>query len=182
MHKNHISSLMNSSGAWTTDSPQLGLVLIDYFQHLFTSQRNDTRILDNIPLPSLSQSDITFFNQPFSMEEIKAAIWNMGVWKAPGPDGIHMGFYKDNWDLVKHQILQTASYFFSGLSAIHQINFIDPQKSSALKLRLISDLLVCAIPFTKLYPNALLTEFPAFFLILSMRIKVLLSSIEGWLL
>lgn len=82
MHRNHISSLMNSSGVWITDSAQLGSVLTDYFQHLFTSQRNNPRILDNIPLPSLNQSDITFLNQPYSMEEIKAAICKLGAWKA----------------------------------------------------------------------------------------------------
>lgn len=116
---------MNSNGDWTTDQDQIGLVLFTYFQHLFTSQINDPSIFDNITLQPLNQTDISLLNQLFSIEDIKNAIWKLGAWKAPGLDEIPTGFYEENWDLVKDQVFHTASHFLSGLTTIHEINFVD---------------------------------------------------------
>uniref|UniRef100_A0A0A9DKR8 Reverse transcriptase domain-containing protein n=1 Tax=Arundo donax TaxID=35708 RepID=A0A0A9DKR8_ARUDO len=37
--------------------------------------------------------------EPFSVDEIKSAAFNIGDLKAPGPDGIHAIFYKKFWSL-----------------------------------------------------------------------------------
>ena len=41
-------------------------------------------------------------------EEIKAALWSLKAYKAPGPDGLHAGFFQRYWlvvgDLVKAEI------------------------------------------------------------------------------
>jgi len=43
--------------------------------------------------------------KPFSMEEVKAAVWDCENFKCPGPDGITFGFIKDFWDLLKEDVM-----------------------------------------------------------------------------
>lgn len=33
-------------------------------------------------------------------EEVKKALFDMGPWKSPGPDGYPAGFYQQNWNIV----------------------------------------------------------------------------------
>lgn len=121
--RNHISSLIDPRGSWTSNNDKLGLILLNYFNSLFTSEGVQPYILNHSRFTSLNPSDKAFLNQPFTPSEIKTAIWDLGSWKAPGPDGIQVGFYNDNWELVKDKIYQIALDFFSSHITIHQINF-----------------------------------------------------------
>lgn len=48
---------------------------------------------------------------PFSLEEIKAAIWACGSEKALGPDGFTFKFLKNYWELIKGDVLALVKYF-----------------------------------------------------------------------
>jgi hypothetical protein len=43
---------------------------------------------------------------PFTVEEVKKAVFSIGDFKAPGPDGLHAVFYKQFWDICGHEITQ----------------------------------------------------------------------------
>jgi hypothetical protein len=43
---------------------------------------------------------------PFNVEEVKKAVFSIGDFKAPGPDGLHAVFYKQFWDICGHEITQ----------------------------------------------------------------------------
>jgi len=44
--------------------------------------------------------------RPFTMEEVKAAVWDVDSFKCPGPDGITFGFIKDFWDMLKTDVMR----------------------------------------------------------------------------
>jgi len=44
--------------------------------------------------------------RPFSVEEVKAAVWDCENFKCPGPDGITFGFIKDFWDILKEDVMR----------------------------------------------------------------------------
>lgn len=90
---------------WSTDHTQLRSILFTYFQNLFTIERYDLHYLKNINFPKFAQYDKYLLFQLYIDVEIKTTIWKLGAWKALGPDGILVGFYKDHWDLVGQQIL-----------------------------------------------------------------------------
>jgi hypothetical protein len=46
-------------------------------------------------------SDLT---APFSDDEIKSALFQMGATKAPGPDGFPALFYQTHWEILKDDI------------------------------------------------------------------------------
>lgn len=51
--------------------------------------------LNNVELPTISDKDKEYLEQPLSAGEIDQAIKGMKSGKAPGPDGFPIGFYKE---------------------------------------------------------------------------------------
>jgi len=39
--------------------------------------------------------------KPFSLEEVKAAVWDCDNFKCTGPDGITFRFIKDFWEILR---------------------------------------------------------------------------------
>jgi len=39
-----------------------------------------------------------------NLEEIKDALWSMKLYKAPGPDGLHVGFFQRFWLVVGESV------------------------------------------------------------------------------
>ena len=45
-------------------------------------------------------------NYPVTEKEVKEGLWNMKPFKAPGPDGMHAGFYQRNWKVAKDVVVR----------------------------------------------------------------------------
>ena len=65
--------------------------------------------------------------KPFSLDEIKEAVWDCDSYKSPGPDGINFGFIKDFWLELKDEIFRFVSEFHRNgkLSKGIKTTFID---------------------------------------------------------
>ena len=64
--------------------------------------------------PGLVTQDESFkLIQPFTLEEIKSAVFEMNPDKAPGPDGFSMVFYQKYWDLVQTDLMSLLSDFYN---------------------------------------------------------------------
>nr|GFA33540.1 RNA-directed DNA polymerase, eukaryota [Tanacetum cinerariifolium] len=47
-----------------------------------------------------------------SNEEIKRAVWDCGIDKAPGPDSFTFGFYRRYWDIIGNDVVDAVKWFF----------------------------------------------------------------------
>jgi hypothetical protein len=92
--RNFIRQLKNVAGDIVDDQGQLLNMAADYFQHLFTAevQVPDQELIDKVQ-PCVSNEMNEKLLSPFSREEVKKALFNIGDLKAPGPDGLHAVFY-----------------------------------------------------------------------------------------
>ena len=45
-------------------------------------------------------------------EEVRAAIWSMKAFKAPGPDGLHAGFFQRFWLVVGKSVTEEVLAVF----------------------------------------------------------------------
>jgi hypothetical protein len=54
----------------------------------------------------LSFAEGGLLTKPFSLAEVKQAVWECDSFKSPGPDGISFGFIKEFWDLLQHDFLR----------------------------------------------------------------------------
>jgi hypothetical protein len=76
--------------------------------------------------------------KPFSMEELKIAVWDCDSCKCPGPDDVNFGFIKDFWDDMKVDLLRFVYEFHRNGKLLKGINstFITliPKKQSPQSL------------------------------------------------
>nr|GEX72061.1 RNA-directed DNA polymerase, eukaryota [Tanacetum cinerariifolium] len=72
-----------------------------------------TRLTLDMEFPNkLSTDQSHYLERPFSMEEVKGAVWGCDLNKSPGPDGFTFKFYRRYWSLIKDDVLEAVNYFF----------------------------------------------------------------------
>ena len=59
---------------------------------------------------------------PVTNDEIEREIFQLGPYKAPGPDGIPTFLYHEYWDIVKQDILNSVQAFFHSGSLLKSLN------------------------------------------------------------
>ncbi|GJW89939.1 RNA-directed DNA polymerase, eukaryota, reverse transcriptase zinc-binding domain protein [Tanacetum coccineum] len=56
-----------------------------------------------------------------SKEEIKRAVWDCGIDKAPGPDGFTFGFYRRYWNLIENDVVDAVKWPISLIGSLYKI-------------------------------------------------------------
>ena len=122
---NRIMGLEDNTGVWATKKEDIAVMLNSYFTDMFTTTRPDEESLGGVlegverrVTPTMSKS----LDAPFSAEEVKRAVFSMGAWKSPGPDGFHAGFFQENWDLVGADVTRTCLKVLNGHCSIRELN------------------------------------------------------------
>jgi hypothetical protein len=82
-------------------------LILHYFANLFTSEVQETNpaLLEKV-IPRVDHAMNEKLLAPFTVEDVKKAVFSIGDFKAPGPDGIHAIFYKKFWDICGGEISQ----------------------------------------------------------------------------
>jgi len=62
--------------------------------------------------------------RPFTLEEVKTAIWDCDSYKCLGPDGVNFGFIKDFWVDMKDDLMWFVSEFHHNGKLLKGINNI----------------------------------------------------------
>lgn len=102
-----------------------GDILKSYFQKLFTNEGVSLHYTNNLHFIPFTSTDKEILHNHFSVEKIRSVVWQLGSWKAPGLDGIPIGFYKEHWDLVGQNIGHMVLSSLNGHSTLAYINTID---------------------------------------------------------
>lgn len=74
--------------------------------------------------PSFPKSNSNL-SEPFSDNEIKVATSQLGQWKTPSPDGLPVGFFAKNWDLVGCDVIRLVRGMASGSISTSDFNYTD---------------------------------------------------------
>uniref|UniRef100_A0A803Q408 Reverse transcriptase domain-containing protein n=1 Tax=Cannabis sativa TaxID=3483 RepID=A0A803Q408_CANSA len=80
----------------------------------------NTRIITQGPCVTNMHSQILL--APYSMEDVKKAVFNIPASKAPGPDGYNSSFYQDNWELIKNDIFEAVTSFLHIGKLLKELN------------------------------------------------------------
>ncbi|XP_075640339.1 uncharacterized protein LOC142612100 [Castanea sativa] len=99
-------------------------VAIEYFQSIFhswTCQRMEECLgaMQHNVTPAMQD----ILSSDYSAEEIKAALFQMGPTKAPGPDGMNALFYKKYWHIVGDDVIAAILDFLNLGNMISEINY-----------------------------------------------------------
>jgi hypothetical protein len=105
--KNFIKRLKDENNQWVEGTDSLKPIIFQYFANLFTFEvyNLDLVMMDKIQ-PSVTQAMIEKLLAPFSPEDVKKAVFNIGDFKAPGPDRLNVVFYKKFWNICGEEITQ----------------------------------------------------------------------------
>jgi mannosylglycoprotein endo-beta-mannosidase len=107
--KNHIHRLKHNNG-WVTGHDDKEKIIFDHFKSVMG--RGDTSSHDfnwtelNFTMPVLHS-----LGEPFTEEEIKAAITQMPDDKVPGLDGFTGSFFKRCWEIIKVDVMAVVHLF-----------------------------------------------------------------------
>lgn len=91
---NTITKQKDDSGQWQDWNSGVQEIIYQYFSNIFVSQGCDCdAILRHVQL-KISDAQNQLLMEPFSAEDIKAALFFMYPEKVPGPDGFNPGFFQ----------------------------------------------------------------------------------------
>lgn len=91
---NSISSLV-VNGSIVEGVHPVREVVFNYFSDQFKSIESVRPSMDGMVFRQLDYGDGVPLVRPFSIDEVKAAVWDCDNFKSPGPDGINFGFIKE---------------------------------------------------------------------------------------
>ncbi|GAU26497.1 hypothetical protein TSUD_361300 [Trifolium subterraneum] len=85
--------------------------VVSHFASHFKAINVDRPGVDNLVFNRLNRLESSSLIVPFSVVEVKAAVWNCDSYKSPGPDGINFGFIKDFWGELQGDVMRFKREF-----------------------------------------------------------------------
>ncbi|KAL9232399.1 hypothetical protein vseg_007514 [Gypsophila vaccaria] len=105
--------IKEETGEWSFEEPKMREA---FFQHFFNIYNPAVESEDfpaynsrfgsffSVNSRVLSEEDVLKLNKPFSSKEVRAAVFQMGAQKSPGPDGVPALLFQKYWALVKDDV------------------------------------------------------------------------------
>ena len=113
--RNFITAIKNDAGVWLTEEREVANHFKEDFIKIYTtSQVVATRDFSyNVQWqPKLSCDKKISISHMVTEEEIRAALWSLKAFKAPGPDGLHAGFFQRFWLVVGRSVSEEVLAIF----------------------------------------------------------------------
>ncbi|KAL2224536.1 UNVERIFIED_CONTAM: hypothetical protein Sindi_3021300 [Sesamum indicum] len=99
---------------------------VTFYHRLLGGERRraviDLRFLRPWARHLLSEEDASSLLVPFTLADVKQAVFDIDEDKAPGPDGYSSGFFKAAWPIVGHEVSSVVLDFFNTGRLLKQIN------------------------------------------------------------
>jgi len=108
--RNVIVSLMVNSSLVEGVQP-ICQAVFSHFRDHFVSPNISRPGVENLAFKNSSYVEGNGLTKPFSVDEVKIAILDCDNYKSPRPDGVHFGFIKEFWEVVKGDIMRFITDF-----------------------------------------------------------------------
>lgn len=105
--KKSINGVFSADNQCISDPMSMSNIFKNYFTDLFTSSRPSVEAIAHVNqsiINCMSSKMADDLDTPFTKDDVKKALFEMKPWKAPGPDGFHAGFFKNQLDLLGNHI------------------------------------------------------------------------------
>ena len=123
--RNQILAIKDPLGEWIHEESAIKEVVRSGFNAIYTT----SFVAGSRDAPGLSQWQARLTNEEkesiggvASEEEIKSALWSLKAFKAPGPDGLHAGFFHRFWLIVSKSIVDVVKKVFEEKAVPEYLN------------------------------------------------------------
>lgn len=79
-------------------------------------------MIDDINFSKIDDVTADRLEEPFSEREVLETLESLVSEKAPGPDGLHMAWYKKCWPFMRHDIVAVLAEFHSNCFLYWKLN------------------------------------------------------------
>ncbi|XP_048493141.1 uncharacterized protein LOC104908756 [Beta vulgaris subsp. vulgaris] len=110
--KNFISSVLIDNTN-IVDCAGIKSEAVSYFQKIFQEDVKNRPKFENLEFQQLLPSQRDMLCEPFSYDEIDAAVASCDGNKAPGPDGFNFNFVKTAWEVIKQDVYDMVRRFWN---------------------------------------------------------------------
>ena len=89
--------MKNAAGEWMSEESQIKEFIQNGFEEIYMTSLSTTSWAPCICSqwqPRLLEEENVSISGGVTEEEVKAALWSLKAFKAPGPDGFHAGFFQ----------------------------------------------------------------------------------------
>lgn len=101
---NKIEMLQDGSGRWVKVKEKLKDMAVEYYSTLFRSEPMEGGEFITGAYPIIKEGTPEELGKELTMEETKRALWEIGSYKAPGPNDYQAIFFKATWSLIGQAI------------------------------------------------------------------------------
>lgn len=115
--RNTIKGLLDSQGIWHQEEEKVEKIVCDYYDQLFTSSMPSEETLQEVikhVKMKITPAANSLLLEPYSKDEIYAALQQMHPCKAPGPDRMHAVFYQRFWHIIGDDVTSFVSNILQG--------------------------------------------------------------------
>ncbi|XP_070041117.1 uncharacterized protein [Nicotiana tomentosiformis] len=113
--KLQLKRIKSGSGVWIEDQEQLATVAVDFYQKQFTneSDASEFSLLNNVPSMVTMDKNLELSRLP-TIEEVRAAVFELSGESSSGPDGFSGLFYQTCWDGIGSDIHNMVLHLYGG--------------------------------------------------------------------
>ncbi|KAL0796652.1 hypothetical protein Bca101_068029 [Brassica carinata] len=110
---NRITTICDDTEKVWTSEEKIQKIFINYFIDLYSlnADRSTEEITKHLK-PKVTEEMNKDLTRPVTEDELFQTLRQMDREKAPGPDGLNPGFFKDHWETIKTGALNFAKAFF----------------------------------------------------------------------
>ncbi|GJX67465.1 RNA-directed DNA polymerase, eukaryota [Tanacetum coccineum] len=99
-------------GNWISEPTAVKNEFFKHFQKQFSPPQSSSFRFDFVFPTRLSSDQVDTLECDVSYDEIKAAVWDCGTDKTPGPDGFSFEFFRRYWSFINQDVLMAVKAFF----------------------------------------------------------------------
>ncbi|XP_019176856.1 PREDICTED: uncharacterized protein LOC109172161 [Ipomoea nil] len=100
--QNFLARIKDHNDSWT-EGTAMNAAIIRYFEHIFTFGTCGANLFDRVHERVTTEMKISM-SQPFTMGDVKTALFDMKPDKAPGPDSMSPAFFQHFWPVLGHDL------------------------------------------------------------------------------
>ena len=114
--RNQILAIKDAMGEWIYEEAEVKAFIRNGFNDIYTTSLSSVSRSEAYSTQwqaSLTEEEKASISGGVSDAEVKSALWSLKAFKAPGPDGLHAGFYQRFWLTVGRSVTDEVKKIFT---------------------------------------------------------------------